>query len=121
MTNTTDMAQQIVSLSDQLSNRSQWTLFIMMFILWLAVTGFAVRYMVAKLNQSNEKLIASEIEKSGIVRDLSNDRFKQADTYSSRLEGIVKELTDAANKMTETTNRMAAAIDKLSDKLPLKS
>ena len=95
---------QIIELADQLASRSQWTLFLAMFVLWLLVSAFAVRYMVMKRDESNEALLSSEQRRVDIIRELSTEKERMAQDYARRLEEIVRQ-------QAENNQRMIGALE----------
>ena len=124
MTNSPEMTQTIVNLADQLSGKSQWSLFMLMFILWLGVSGFAIRYMVMKRDESNDKLLKSEGEKTEQAKACSAEKEVIYKMCVDRLEGLLKESTAAHYKSAESNSNVAEVLgrfERLIEKMTTKT
>lgn len=106
MTNMNEVIQTV----DILSNKSQWSLFLLMFVGWIAVSGFAIRYMVTKRDESNEKLLASEQEKVDLMRKLSEERDALHKAHADKLEGFVRDTISVQHQMIAALDRLEKAV-----------
>ncbi len=111
MTNSHDfMTQQLLTASDQLSQRGPWSLFILMFILWLIASGFAIKWAMNKGESTYNKLLESEKEKLKLATDFCATSLLASNGYSTRLEEIVKTVNVSIHGRSEAIEKLTISI-----------
>lgn len=106
----TNMINEALQTVDTLSTKSQWSLFLLMFGGWIAVSGFAIRYMVTKRDESNEKLLASEQEKVDLMRKMSEERDALHKAHADKMENLVRDLVGVQHQMIAALDRLEKAV-----------
>lgn len=101
----------VIAVTEQISAWSQWTLFLAMFVLWLLCSAFAVRFMVYKLTESNERLLKAKEDESLLIRQLHQEKTQLSADYANRLEQLVKDSIKAQRDLADACNRLADKID----------
>jgi len=106
MTNMTDLIQT----SAEVANQSPWAWLIGMFIGWLGVSAYGIKYTTKRLEESSAKLLASEQEKVNLMRTLTEEKDALHKAHYDELMKIIRDQTLVSQQMVSALDKLEKAI-----------
>lgn len=116
---TNDMSGNLINTADHLASKSPWVWVLVMFIVYLFGAWFAVRYLVVKRDEGNDKLLKAEQEKVVMMEAMMKEREALHREYNDKSHVMSKDILTAVHdananfrRVTEVLERIDRALEK---------
>lgn len=108
----TNMPNELINTSAQLADKSPWAWLIFLFLSWIVMSAYGLRYTVKRLEEAAQRISVVEGEKVTLVLQMSKDREELHVAHTTRLENLIREHLSTQLKVVEILNRLERAIER---------
>ena len=107
----TNMPNELINTSAQLADKSPWAWLIFLFLSWIVMSAYGLRYTVKRLEEASVRVSEIQNEKVALVVQMSKEREELHQAQTVRLEGLIREHLSTQLKVVEILNRLERAIE----------
>lgn len=91
---------ELVNTSTELASKSPWAWLIIMFLGWLLVSAYGIRYTTRRLEESSARLLSEYETRMRLVQELMQKKEELHVAHASRLENIIRDQLQGQHELS---------------------
>jgi flagellar biosynthesis/type III secretory pathway M-ring protein FliF/YscJ len=107
------MTGELLQTADHLASKSPWVWVLLMFMIYLLGAWFAVRYLVIKRDEGNDKLLNAEQEKVKMMEAMMKDRESLHREYNEKSHTMSKDILTAVHDANANSRRVTEVLERI--------